>query len=124
MPTEADFPELNDDFQNLDVTDNLPNPMPVKVDEDEHIFENYSFEHTYSPKLPITNFQNEVLDTIESNSVTVIQGNYKRIDFVTLQPVAMLLRTGLNNVVRPTMFKVFKNIKQHCYTQFSLNDIV
>ena len=74
LPTEADFPELNDDFQNLDVTDNLPNPVPVKVDEDEHIFENYSFEHTYSPKLPITNFQNEVLDTIESNSVTVIQG--------------------------------------------------
>jgi seryl-tRNA(Sec) selenium transferase len=74
LPTEADFPELNEDFQNLDVVDNTPSPMPVKVEEDEHIFENYSFEHTYSPKLPITNFQNEVLSTIESNSVTVVQG--------------------------------------------------
>ena len=48
--------------------------MPVKVDEDAHIFQNYSFEHTYPPQLPITQFQNEVLSTIESNSVTVIQG--------------------------------------------------
>ena len=74
LPTEADFPELNEDFQNLEMVDNTTSPMPVKVEEDEHIFENYSFEHTYSPKLPITNFQNEVLSTIESNSVTVIQG--------------------------------------------------
>ena len=74
LPTEADFPELNEDFKNLDVVDNTSNSVPIKVDEDEHIFQNYSFEHTYSPTLPITNFQNEVLSTIESNSVTVVQG--------------------------------------------------
>ena len=74
LPTEADFPELSGDFQNLDIKDNTASPMPVKVEEDAHIFENYSFEHTYSPDLPITKFQNEVLGTIESNSVTVVQG--------------------------------------------------
>ena len=40
------------------------------------------------------------------------------------QPVAMLLRTGLNNVVLPTLFKVVNNGEQHCYTPFSLNNIV
>ena len=40
------------------------------------------------------------------------------------QPVAMLLRTRLNNVVLPTLFKVVDNIEQHCYTRFRLNNIV
>ena len=40
------------------------------------------------------------------------------------RPVAMLLRTGLINVVMPTLFKVVNNIDQHCYTPFSLNNVV
>ena len=40
------------------------------------------------------------------------------------QPVAMLLYTGLNNVVLLTLIKVVNNGEQHCHTPFSLNNIV
>ena len=39
------------------------------------------------------------------------------------QVVAMLMKTGLNNVVRPTLFTVVNNIEQYCYTRFRLNNI-
>ena len=32
------------------------------------------------------------------------------------QAIAMLLGTGLNNVVLPTLFKAVKNIDQPCHT--------
>ena len=40
------------------------------------------------------------------------------------QPVAMLLRRGLNNVVLPTWFMDVDNIVQNCHTRFRLNNIV
>jgi hypothetical protein len=40
------------------------------------------------------------------------------------QVVAILMKTGLNNVVRPTLFTIVNNIEQYCYTRFRLNNIV
>lgn len=39
------------------------------------VYDNYSFEHKYDPKLPITQTRDEVILTIESNQVTIIQGS-------------------------------------------------
>ncbi|XP_076442541.1 ATP-dependent RNA helicase TDRD9-like [Babylonia areolata] len=39
------------------------------------VYDNYSFQHRYDPKLPITQRAEEVLYTIESNQVTIIQGS-------------------------------------------------
>ena len=49
-------------------------PAALKEEEATHIFENYSFDHTYSPDLPITCYRQQIVDTIESNSVTIVQG--------------------------------------------------
>ena len=38
--------------------------------------------------------------------------------------VAMLMKTGLNNVLLPTLFTVVNNIEQYCYTRVRLNNIV
>jgi hypothetical protein len=40
------------------------------------------------------------------------------------QVVAMLMKTGSNNVLLPTLFTVVNNIEQYCYTRFGLNNIV
>ena len=37
---------------------------------------------------------------------------------------AILMKTGLNNVLLPTMFIAVNNIEQYCYTRFRLNNIV
>jgi hypothetical protein len=37
------------------------------------------------------------------------------------QVVAMLMKTGLNNALLPTMFIAVNNIEQYCYTRFRLN---
>jgi hypothetical protein len=37
---------------------------------------------------------------------------------------AILMKTGLNNVLLPTLFTVVNSIGQYCYTQFRLNNIV
>jgi hypothetical protein len=37
---------------------------------------------------------------------------------------AILMKTGLNNVLLPTLFIAVNNIEQHCYTRFRLNNIV
>jgi hypothetical protein len=34
------------------------------------------------------------------------------------------MKTGLNNVLLPTLFTVVNNIEQYCYTPFRLNNIV
>ena len=49
-------------------------PAALREKEASHIFDNYSFDHTYSSDLPITSYRQQIVDTIESNSVTVIQG--------------------------------------------------
>lgn len=76
MPTQDDFPELADELNGLEIEGDASEAgsVPLKLEEEAHIFENYSFEHSYSPDLPITNFHKEVIETIESNSVTIIQG--------------------------------------------------
>jgi hypothetical protein len=40
------------------------------------------------------------------------------------QVVAILMKTGLNNVLLPTLFTVVNNIEKYCYTRFGLNNIV
>ena len=82
LPTLEDFPELSGEMQDLELDGGggaaaVANAPPIKREEEPHIFENYSFEHTYSPDLPITQFHKEVIATIESTSVTVIQGILK-----------------------------------------------
>jgi hypothetical protein len=37
---------------------------------------------------------------------------------------AILMKTGLNNVLLPTLFKAVNNIEQYCYTRFRLNNFV
>jgi hypothetical protein len=37
---------------------------------------------------------------------------------------ALLMKTGLNNVLLPTLFTVVNNIEQYCYTGFRLNNTV
>jgi hypothetical protein len=51
-----------------------PVPAAFKGEEDAHIFENYSFDHVYSQALPITQYHQDIINTIESNSVCVIHG--------------------------------------------------
>jgi hypothetical protein len=40
------------------------------------------------------------------------------------QIVAILMKTGLNSALLPTLFTVANNIEQCCYTRFMLNNIV
>lgn len=74
-------PKLEDLYDEMDEFETNPPPgaadeipAALREEEDAHIFENYSFDHTYSPDLPITSYQQQIVDTIESNSVTIIQG--------------------------------------------------
>jgi hypothetical protein len=43
---------------------------------------------------------------------------------VYAQVAAILMKTGLNNALLPTLFTVVNNIEQYCYTRFRLNNIV
>ena len=76
-------PKLEDLYDEMDQLENHPpqgasDEIPAALREEAtHIFENYSFDHSYSPDLPITAYRQQILDTIESNSVTVIQGVLK-----------------------------------------------
>ena len=66
-----------DELNQLELDSRAPQdvpPEPIREGEAAHIYENYSFDHTYPADLPITKFQEQILQTIESNSVTVIQG--------------------------------------------------
>lgn len=78
-------PKLEDLYNELDQLElNPPTgasdelPAALKEEEAVHIFENYSFDHTYSTDLPITSYRQQIVDTIESNSVTVIQGRVEK----------------------------------------------
>ena len=53
----------------------IPTAAPFREEEEAHIYDNYVFHHEYSHSLPITKFREEIVDTIESNSVTIVQGN-------------------------------------------------
>ena len=72
--------DLYDEINQLELdaprgSSNDVTPAALREEEEAaHIFENYSFDHTYSPDLPITSYRQQIVDTVESNSVTVIQG--------------------------------------------------
>ena len=40
------------------------------------------------------------------------------------QVVAIFVKTGLNNVVQPTLFTVVNNVEQYCYTRDSGSTIL
>ncbi|KAJ7352991.1 hypothetical protein OS493_032930 [Desmophyllum pertusum] len=74
-------PKLEDLYNELDQLELDPPtgasdeiPAALREEDAAHIFENYSFDHTYSPDLPITRYRQQIVDTIESNSVTIVQG--------------------------------------------------
>lgn len=50
-----------------------PVKSTVTLDED-NVYSRYSFEHEYNKKLPITERRQTILDTINHNPVTIIQG--------------------------------------------------
>lgn len=57
----------------------LPEPDGSEVPPDSQgisieIYDNYKFDHVYDNSLPITLEQERVLQTIETNRVTVVQG--------------------------------------------------
>ena len=52
---------------------------PVQQQEvSTEVYDNYSFEHQYDDTLPITDERQNVVQTIESNRVTIIQGIYNQ----------------------------------------------
>lgn len=55
-----------------------PTAAPFKEEEEAHIYENYTFDHEYSHSLPITKHREEIVDTVESNSVTIVQGEFSQ----------------------------------------------
>ncbi|XP_022106993.1 putative ATP-dependent RNA helicase TDRD9 [Acanthaster planci] len=50
----------------------LPNDIPAELAS--RVYHNYNFDHTYNPALPITEFSEQVVNTIEAHSVAIIQG--------------------------------------------------
>jgi hypothetical protein len=52
---------------------------------------------------------------------TITQTRYTR---KNAQVDAILMKTGLNNVLLPTLFIAVNNIEHYCYTRFRLNNIV
>jgi hypothetical protein len=54
-------------------------------------------------------------------NITIALCHYTR---KNAQVDAILMKTGLNNVVLLTLFTVVNNIEQYCYTRFRLNNIV
>ena len=57
----------------------LPEPEEKTMSTTEkpistEVYDNYNFVHEYDPLLPITSKHDEVIQTIEANKVTIIQG--------------------------------------------------
>ena len=74
--------ETTDSQETEAVDDGPPEPMPPDHPALD-VYDNYSFDHKYDPELPITEHRERVLGTIESNQVTIIQGNYLDITFMS-----------------------------------------
>lgn len=77
---ESDEDDLDND---IDVPFGLgrptnPNAQPgdddYEVTVDEELYNNFSFETDLNPRLPIEDYKNEIVSTIETNQVTIIQG--------------------------------------------------
>ncbi|XP_077997158.1 ATP-dependent RNA helicase TDRD9-like [Glandiceps talaboti] len=67
--SDLDFASTSDAYDAL----GFPGDKPVELATD--VYKHYRFDHTYSPDLPITQYQDQIITTIESNQVTVIQGS-------------------------------------------------
>ncbi|XP_077865739.1 ATP-dependent RNA helicase TDRD9-like [Saccoglossus kowalevskii] len=67
--SDLDFATTSDVYETLGFPDQKPLELAAEV------YKHYRFDHTYSPDLPITEFQDQIISTIESNQVTVIQGS-------------------------------------------------
>lgn len=84
MCSEADPTIWNDETEFLNdtlngVVLNPPDqdatiPAALKGEEESHIYEHYSFNESYSSALPITQYRQDIVNTIETNSVCVIHG--------------------------------------------------
>ncbi|KAK7104950.1 ATP-dependent RNA helicase TDRD9-like [Littorina saxatilis] len=71
--------DLSDRLDQLDVDSTVCGSVAMPEDFIPEgataVYDNYSFQHCYDPKLPITRKAEEVILTIESNQVTIIQGS-------------------------------------------------
>ena len=72
-------------------------PAALREKEASHIFDNYSFDHTYSSDLPITSYRQQIVDTIESNSVTVIQGVLQALTWAVSIILIIIIKLIANN---------------------------
>ena len=94
-------------------------PAALREEEDAHIFENYSFDHTYSPDLPITSYRQQIVDTIESNSVTIIQGELLEQQYLILLLIHVRLTTYICQTT--VFFLRYSWMHRFEYSPLSLN---
>lgn len=57
-------------------------PPTQQQEVSTEVYDNYLFEHQYDETLPITDERQNVVQTIESNRVTVIQGIFINFLFI------------------------------------------
>ncbi|VDH95761.1 ATP-dependent RNA helicase TDRD9 [Mytilus galloprovincialis] len=77
--TNNDFAGLSGKMEHLDlesiVSGSVAVPDDLVPENATDVYNSYNFDHRYDQKLPITQYRDQVLATIESNQVTVIQGS-------------------------------------------------
>ncbi|KAL3874648.1 hypothetical protein ACJMK2_037630 [Sinanodonta woodiana] len=66
------------DLESLEVDSSVAGGIAMPTDlipeNATEVYRQYDFSHAYDGKLPISHFKDEVVNTIESNQVTIIQG--------------------------------------------------
>lgn len=76
---DNDVAGLGGKMEHLDlesiVSGSVAVPEDLVPENATDVYSHYDFNHIYDSKLPITQFKEQVLATIESNQVTVIQGS-------------------------------------------------
>ncbi|XP_062595523.1 ATP-dependent RNA helicase TDRD9-like [Saccostrea cucullata] len=69
---------INNDLEHLDLdsiaTSTVAIPHDLVPSNAMDVYQNYDFEHKYESSLPISVHKDEVIGTIESNQVTIVQG--------------------------------------------------
>lgn len=65
------------DLESMSVTSGARPVFPDETSPEMAVkaYDNYNFDHVYNKNLPITRHKDQVLNTIESNQVTIIQGS-------------------------------------------------
>lgn len=64
-----------DDDDSIVGTEVTSYPQPSHVIPGTSVFDNYSFDQDLNPELPITSYREKIVNTVESNQTTVIQGS-------------------------------------------------